>query len=116
MYNSTCLRVIDIGSHLRRRPARADVRGPGCPWSVGIGILGVVIGVEQGATMFGAPAALRCPSPLARRPRAGLRWLLATPFGRGTSERWVRCSENALWGTCGAEVELALLANEGPRP
>ena len=83
---------------------------------VNVGALGVLIGVEQGAAMFGAPATLGRPSPLARRPRAGLRWLLATPFGRGTSERWVRCGENALWGTCGAEVELALLAGEGPRP
>ena len=82
---------------------------------VDVGALGVLIGVEQSATMFGAPATLGCPSPLARRPLTGLRWLRAAPFGRGATGGWVRLRGDALRSTCGAEVELARLAAIGPR-
>ena len=82
---------------------------------VNVGALGVLVGVEQGAAMFGAPATLGRSSPLARRPLTGLRWLRATPFGRGTTGGWVRLRGDALRSTCGAEVELARLAAIGPR-
>ena len=64
--------------------------------------------------MLGAPAAMGCPSPLARRPWPSLRWLRASPFGHGTTGRRVRHRRNALWGARGAEVKLTLLAAEGP--
>ena len=91
---------------------------PGCvrvAIVLGVARPGVVVGIEQGATMLDTPAASGRPAPLACWPLAGPRWLRTTPFSRDPGERRRRLRGDALGGTGGTEVKLALLAVVSPR-
>ena len=69
---------LPVLSRLSRPLAGQDLWVPG--WAGIVALLGAIIRVEQGAALFDAPTALRCPAPLADQPRPTLLSLHARPL------------------------------------